>query len=228
MRSTIFRRLAGTVLVTAFTAACSDQGPEATGDIDITMQQTDAILAQVVGDWSASIVGAGAAMVQISPDTVEHLAIRITTIEMLPQGRDEAESGAWVTLELGSPVIIDLTDLPTEAESPLVIASGTVEVGDYANIRLFTDSAAIRFAGPISLGAAEDFNPGVAYLVDIPSGDQTGINTDITFTVEADADGTENDVGLLFNAGSTFQNVSATGTGGVMLTPVIHERGDGS
>lgn len=225
MRNNIIKRLAGTVLVATFAVACSDGGPEATGDVDITMQQTDAILAQVVGGWSASIVSAGASAAMVDPDTVETLAIRVTTIQLLPQGRDEEEDGSWVTLDLDERVLLDLMALPTEGESPLVIASGEVEVGTYANVRLFTDSASIRFKGPIELGVAATFEAGEDYLVEIPSGTQTGIKTNLTFTVEAEGD--LNDVSLLFSSGSTFQNVTATGTGRVMLTPIIHERGEG-
>lgn len=227
MHTNIIKRLTGAVLVAAFVVGCSDGGPEATGDVDITMQQTDAVLAQVVGGWSASIVSAGASAAMIEPDTVETLTIRVTAIQFLPQGGDEEEDGSWVTLDLNEPVLLDLMALPTEGESPLVIASGEVEVGTYANVRLFTDSASIRFKGPIELGAAASFEAGVDHLVEIPSGTQTGINTNLTFTVEADAEGNLNDVSLLFSSGSTFQNVSATGTGRVMLTPVIHERGEG-
>ena len=226
MRAKYTSRLISAFLIVTVAAACSDQGPEATGDVDVTILQTDAFLAQVVSGFSASIVGSDDAMVQIDPDTVEALTIRIATIQVLPQGRDEADNGDWVSLEMGSPVLLDLMSLPTEGESPLVIASGALEVGTYANVRLYTDSASVSFKGPISLGAAEDFEAGVDYLVDIPSGDQTGINTDVSFTVEAAAEGNANDVALLFDSGSTFQNISATGTGRVTLTPVIHDRGD--
>jgi len=227
MRTKQITSLATAVLIAALTTACGDEGPEATGDVEVTLQQSDAILAQVVSDWSASFVSGDASMTLVDPDTVESLVVRVTTIQFLPQGRDEADNGWWVTLELAAPVLLDLMGLPTEGESPLVIASGSVEVGTYANVRLYTDSAAIQFKGPISLGAAIDFEGGVAHQVEIPSVEQTGINTDVSFTVEADAEGILNDVNLLFNTGSTFQNVIATGNDMVTLTPVIHERGDG-
>jgi hypothetical protein len=166
-------------------------------------------------------------MVAIDPNIVESLKIYVSNIQFLPQGRDEAENGSWVTFGLGSSVELDLMTLPTEGESPLVIASGEVDAGDYANVRLFTDSAFIRFTEAVSLGAAEDFIAGEDYPVEIPSNDQTGIKTDATFTVEADADGNLNAVNLLFSTASTFQNVSATGNGSVMLTPVINQSGNG-
>ena len=52
----------------------------------------------------------------------------------------------------------------------------------------------IQFKGPISLGAAIDLEAGVAHQVEIPSVEQTGINTDASFTVEADGEGNLNDV----------------------------------
>jgi len=213
-------RLATTVLIAALTAACGDEGPEASGDVDVTLQQSAAILAQ-------GIVSGDASMTLVDADTVESLTVRVTTIQFLPQGRDEADNGSWVTLELGTPALVDLMELPAEGESPLVIASGSVQVGTYGHVRLYTDSAAIQFKGPISIGVASEFEGGVAYEVEIPSVEQTGINTDVSFTVEADGDGILNEVNLLFDTGSTFQNVAATGNGKVTLTPVINERGDG-
>jgi len=138
------------------------------------------------------------------------------------------EDGSWVTFELGTPELLDLMDLPNEGDSPLVIASGSAEVGTYANVRLYTDSASIRFRGPITLGSAFEYEGNVDYLVEIPSVEQTGVNTDVSFTVEVDADGIIYYVSLLFVAGSTLQNVPPNGNGTVMMTPVIHEGGAGS
>ncbi len=54
------------------------------------------------------------------------------------------------------------------------------------------------------------------HAVRIPSAENTGLKTDIAFTVEADTD-----VNLLFSPDATFQNVTATGNGQVILAPVI-------
>jgi len=64
------------VLLAVFAAACGDQGPVVTGDVNVTLQKTDAVLTQLVGDWAASIVSGDASMASVDPDTVETLVIR--------------------------------------------------------------------------------------------------------------------------------------------------------
>jgi hypothetical protein len=209
-------------------AACADQaGME---NVDVTMQQTDGMLTQAVSGWYASVTGGSSTAAAIDPDTVESLTITITDVEFLPvqNAAAEGDAGAWMPLELPQPVELDLMSLPTESESPLAIVSGAVDVGQYANVRLFTSSASIVFKGPIDLGEAGEFEGGTPYDVSIPSGEQTGIKTDASFNVEADAEGNINDVYLLFSPGSTFQNVTGTGTGEVILAPVIRSRPDES
>jgi hypothetical protein len=223
MRQTPWMQRIGMALAVAGVAACSDGGPGEREQVDVEMQQTSAIFAQVTGGWATSLTGGEGTTAVISPDVVASLTVRITEIQFLPadQEGNEDEGGAWVSLQLSSPVTIDLMTLPTEGESPLVIASGSVLVGDYANVRLFVDEAVIRFSETVSLGLALTFDADVDYDVTIPSGAETGIKTDASFSVVADAEGTVNEVGLLFSPGATFLNVSGTGTGNVMLAPVI-------
>ena len=228
MRTTYLRTsLMGMALLAV--AACTDTGPVATGDVDITMQETSQFFAQVTGGIFASNAGVSDAAFAVDPDTVATLVVRITRIEALSanEADNEAQDGAWVSVTLGAPVLVDLTDLPTEGSSPLVIASGALAVGEYVNVRLFVDSAAITFTGTIAMGALT-FDAGTTYQVTIPSGDQTGIKTDAAFTVTAGAGGTANDVDLLFSPTATFQNVTTTGAGTVILAPVIRSGGQGS
>jgi hypothetical protein len=211
---------AGTlVLTTVALAGCGDLGPGSEANIEVTMQQSDAALASAPEGWLGSTRSAGDASGNISRDTVAALVVRISSVQFLPTTGDSASDAAWVSLDLASPVVLDLLDLPTEGASPLVIASGAVPVGEYGKVRLFVDSAAIEFKGPINIGAAVSFAAGVAHQVDIPSAAQTGLKTDIAFTVEEGAD-----VNLLFDPSTTFTNVTATGSGRVILTPVIRSR----
>jgi hypothetical protein len=191
------------------------------GKVAVTMQQTDATFSQSLSGWSSHLTGSEGSAAAIRKDTVSALVVRITRIEFLPK-KDEAretDPGAWISLQLSQPVTIDLMALPTEGSSPLVIASGTVPVGNYGDVRFFTDSAAIRFKGPIELGVAYRYEGNTTYQVTIPSVAQTGIKTDAEFTVEGEAD-----VNLLFSPTATFLNVTATGTGSVILAPVIRSR----
>lgn len=110
--------------------------------------------------------------------------------------------------------------LPTSGESPLVIAAGQVPVGDYRMVRLVTSGATIYFNTTVQVGPAI-FDPDTGYDVTIPSGSETGLKTDATFTVAAAEGGNPTEVSLLFDEGTTFKNVTATGSGKVMLSPVI-------
>ncbi|HXV86219.1 MAG TPA: DUF4382 domain-containing protein [Gemmatimonadales bacterium] len=197
-------------------AACSDLGPASRATVDVTMSQSDAVAAQALSGWAGSVADGNDATASISRDTVAALVVRVTSIQFLPTTETSEDEAAWVALDLASPVELDLLDLPTEGASPLVIASGEVEAGEYRKVRLFVDSTAIVFKGPINIGSAFSFAANATYAVDIPSGAQTGLKTDLAFTAEDGAD-----VNLLFSTTSTFANVTATGNGKVMLAPVI-------
>ena len=213
----------GIALAMGALVACGDAGPGDVESVDIEMQQTDQMLAQATAGWFASVAGTEGQVEVVDPAAVASLMVRITAIEFLPavQEGNEDDPGAWVSVELGSAVEVDLMALPTAGESPLVIASGAAPVNDYVNVRLFVDQSTIRFATPITLGFAFSFEADTDYTVDIPSGAETGIKTGASFSVTADAEGNVNDVPLLFSPSATFLNVTGTGTGTVILAPVI-------
>jgi hypothetical protein len=169
-------------------------------------------------DWFASVAGAEAA---ISPDTVESLEITFTEVGFLLVGEDEADAGGWQTITLDAPVTLDLMALPTEEDGSVVIAAGSVAVGSYQMVRLMVEDGEIVFKGPLTLGAAFTFDGGEPYAVTVPSGDQTGLKTDVSFEVTAGGTGEANAARIVFAAGTTFQNVTVTGQGGVMLAPVL-------
>lgn len=228
MQITSWRNSAALLAALAL-GACSDTGPGTTGSLSVTMQQTSQIFAQVAPTLVADLAGGEAVAVAVAPDTVASLTVRVTRIDVLSEGDSAAadSSGAWQSLDLSAPVLVDLATLPVEGSSPLVIASGRLPVGAYANVRLFVDSAAMTFKGPLSLGAGASFDAGTVYQVTIPSAAQTGLKTDASFTVDADSTGTANDVNLLFSPSSTFQNISVTGNATVTLAPVIRGGGQG-
>ncbi len=93
-------------------------------------------------------------------------------------------------------------------------------------VRLLVSGGTIVFDADISVGqfTFAAGNPG--YGVTIPSGAQTGLKTDLAFTV---GEGGSTEVNLLFDEGATFQNATATGSGKVILAPVLRSltSGDG-
>lgn len=162
----------------------------------------------------------------IDPDKIASLTVIISRIDYLPADAAEGDEsdGGWQSLTLDADATLDLAALPAEGTSPIVIASGSVPVGDYKMVRLFVDSASIVFTGPLSIGQAASFDGDTEYEVTVPSGTQTGIKTDATFSVNAGDTGEANAVDLLFDPDATFGNVSATGSGKVTLSPVLRTR----
>lgn len=198
----------------AFAVGCSDTtGLNDTGSVTVTLQQVSD--AQAVDGWYASLVGVAGSL---DPDTVLSLTVTVTELEFLVGATgDGITNTSWTGIELPVPLAVDLMALPAEGDSPLVIAAGSVPVGDYRHVRLYVSDPTIEFAGPIAIGEAHTFDKEFPYFVEIPSVEQTGITTDLTFTVADDV----TDIQLLFDPAATLANVTANGAGAVMLTPII-------
>lgn len=209
--------LAGVLVVAG---ACESDPALAPAQLRISID--DGIIASMAAPiLNASVNGV---TVAISPDTVESLEIEVTEIAFLPADADEqaeAAETAWQTITLGTPVTLDLMALPTESEGSIEVASGSVLVGSYRKVRLLVGEGEIVFRGPLSLGGAASFDAGTPYPVTIPSGNQTGLKTDVSFEVTEGENATANAAYVVFAPGTTFQNVTATGNGGVMLAPVL-------
>lgn len=202
-------------------AGCSDAGP-ALAPSAARIALDDGMMAQHTAlAWFASAVGATAA---IDPDAVASLTVEITGVAFLPVGDADADEASWQSLPLVEAVTLDLMALPAVQEGSLEIAAGAVPVGAYRKVRLRASGGEIVFTGPVSLGTAVTFDGGVAYPVTIPSGATTGLKTDVSFEVAAGADETANAAYLVFEPATTFQNVSAQGTSGVTLAPVLRAR----
>lgn len=206
-------------------AACGLLDSSATEDVRVTMQQSDAALSPAMSGWFASVAGVDGAAAAISKDAVQSLTITVNEIQFLPKAAEAqaADEGVWISLVVDA--TFDLMALPTTDGSPLVIATGSLDVGNYGDVRLFVASAQIVFKQDVSLGVSlNTFTAGEpGYPVDLPSGPETGIKTDAEFTVEADTD-----VSLLFSPSATFLNVTGTGDGHVILAPVIRSKPDGA
>jgi hypothetical protein len=198
--------------------ACSDSGPELAPAAARISIADDMPLQRTALDWFASATGPAVA---IPPDTVQSLTVEVTEVHFLPATASEDDPGGWQSLTLDQPVTIDLMALPAESDGSLEIASGSVPVGSYSMVRLLVTGGEIVFKGPLSLGGAANFEAGTPYPVMVPSGAETGLKTDVAFEVTAGEDETANVAYVVFEPGTTFQNVTVTGGGGVTLNPVI-------
>lgn len=216
MKSIGRRYLMGAAAALA-TAACTESlNLEAMGEARILMQRESGPVLLESPSWADEQTTTA-----IAPDTVASLLVTVTSVQFLRLGAADTSdtSPAWSTVDLSAPVTLDLMALAND--SSLVIAQGSVAAGAYGRVRLFVTNPRIVFKGDISIGAGQLFAAGVEYQVTIPSGNQSGIKTDISFAVAANA---TSDARLVFDEGATFLNVAAAGNGRVMLAPVIRAR----
>lgn len=210
----------GLAAALAVAGACGSDAALAPSQLRISIDD-GMVTAAVAPLLSASVNGVTAV---ISPDTVESLEIEFTQIAFLPADadeQDEASEAAWEVLTLDAATTLDLMALPTEEEGSIVIGAGTVLAGSYRKVRILAAAGEIVFKGPIDLGGAAAFDGGMPYAVTIPSGAQTGLKTDVSFEVTEGENATANAAYVVFVPGTTFQNVTVTGNGGVMLAPVL-------
>lgn len=204
-----------------FLVGCADTAGIDTGSVQITLQRSTAT--------SAPASGAAAGAIDLA--NVASLMVEITSVRFLPvvaEGQDpqtqEDDEAAWVEVDLtnqeGEGITIDLTSLPTSDESPLVIAEGTVDAGDYRKVRLIVGEAWVEFVSGFTVGNYEYAATPEQHPVTVPSGAQTGLKTDASFTVEG-AGGTTQSVSLFFDDGTSIRNATATGSGSVNVNPVL-------
>ncbi len=207
-------------LTTAVAAGCDTVGIGGSGELRVTMQRVAGqTTTQAVSDGFASVANGSSKPIDAS--NVLSLTVEIANIQFLPAVADEGadDAGSWISLTI-APVELDLMALPTGGEPPLVIAAGSVPAGNYRKVRLFVGDATIMFEAALRVGQAI-FAGAVDHPVTIPSGAETGLKTDLAFTVENDSDGNPQELNLLFDEGATFQNATATGNGTVILSPVL-------
>lgn len=209
-------RLSVITLTAVVAAGCDTVGPDGTGNVQVTMQKIaseTATRALADGFASAAVGSYGS----IDAEHVMSFTVEITSIEFLPVVEDDGDAD-WISLDI-VPVDLDLMALPSAFADPLVIAVGAVDAGEYRMVRLLVSGGTIVFEQAVTVGQFT-FDPDEpdGYEVTIPSSAQTGLKTDLAFTV---GEGGSTVVNLLFDEGATFQNVTATGSGTVILTPVL-------
>jgi hypothetical protein len=239
--------VAGPLASLLIAAACSDSAITAptspvTATIAVSQESFTVSATRAVLTALASAAGPFASL---DPASVDSLFVTVTRVEVLPdsalylQWRHEMRerfagdtmearvnpawgslAADWYRFDVVGSGRIDLVHLPTTAGTGLLLASADVPPGVYAHARLFVSGATIWFHTPVDAGAYT-FAADTGYTVTIPSADSTGIKTDAGFTVP-DGGGT---IELAFDPGAAIRNASATGTGTVVLTPVLRSRG---
>ena len=219
MSRSLSRGLFGVALAVVSSACSSSLSLDAaaTGEARILMSR----------DTSPSFMSAPAESPEgarsVEQDTVQSLVVTVVGIDVLLEGASDtsATSSAWTSLDLSSSFDLNLMALPTGDAAAQLVASGAVRAGTYTHVRLRVTNPRIVFKGDVSFGAGGILEGGAEYAVVIPSSQQTGIKVAVGVTVEADA---STDIALVFDSAESLSNVAITGTGQVIMSPVIRVR----
>jgi hypothetical protein len=212
------KSLGPAVLVALAVAACTDgTGLGDPAPISATLQLSGSPTASP----SFQVVDARSAGAVVGLADVDSLNARVTRVEALPLAfePDSMDGGAWQSVDVSGNGLINLVKLPTETQGALVVAADSIPSGEYVNLRFFMEDLTIWFNKQIQVGQIV-FQPNTPYTVTLPSGAQSGLKTRARFTLpEGGAQ-----VSIVFDGGATLANLSITGTGAVVLAPVLTQR----
>lgn len=197
-------------------AACgSTLGIDATGNLAMTLQRADSnssSLFPAAPDTSAQTRS-------VSPDTVSSFRLTITSVAMLHSAFDSSHAGQWTTVQLRSPVTVDLMGLPSD--SGRIFARGTIEAGNYVRVRLIVAQPEIRFKGSVGFGVGSLLQGNTDYAVSL-QGQSSGIESSANVQVSGSASaGSQGELHLVFDQNASLGSVSIGSDGSVTLTAAI-------
>lgn len=214
-------------------AACEGgvSGPEDGARTSVTLTGSEGGSAAL----AAGILATETAMSPVDLDAVSSIVVRVDRVQVHRAGDDADETDgngdgdggegepAWIDLSVEAQDVDLISDL--SGGQTLTLAEGELPAGEYDQVRLFLEGATITFSEPQPVPGAGDGEITDAAL-SIPSVARTGIKIPgAGFTVEEDDPTT---VEILFEAGTSVQNIVITGTGDVKMTPVLVGSGGGS
>ena len=212
-RLTMIRGLSALGFALAFNACAESLSLDATGELAMTMQRAGSGLLAPQQSESQNRA--------VAPDTVDAFFVTVAAVQVQHSHGDSASAGTWSTMQLRTPVRVNLMALGTSDDSARVIARGRVEGGSYARVRLILTNPTIRFKGDVSFGLGSILQGGVDYGVELAGGQE--IEIEAAVDIEAGAS-SESAVALVFDQDASLGSVSVTGAGQVLLAAVIAER----
>lgn len=162
-----------------------------------------------------------ATSVALTPQDVTSGSVDINNVATLAATLDSVQlqtsgSQGWQTVQPGAGAQpINLLDLPAVSVA-LDLGTVLLETGA-CQARLFLTDAKITFTDAVVVGQFT-FDASTEYDVTIPSGPRTGLKADGGCDVPAGG----MTVTLAFDATATVGTITATGSGSILLSPVIH------
>lgn len=192
-------------LTTLLASAC---GPDSTGGGGVVSVPIS--VTRSGGSFSAALPRALVTTGVIDPANVAALSMQVDAVELHTPG------SGWQRVVLSAPVRLDLLALPTiGVGTPLMLGTVAVVPGP-CQVRLFVSAPVIRFNQAVEVGQAR-FEAGLDYSMEIPSGEQSGLKAEGECEVPASGAG----VTLVFGVASTVGTIVATGSGKLLVTPVV-------
>ena len=131
-----------------------------------------------------------------------------------------SHANQWYTLDVTGNGHLNLLALPTDTSAGIILASGTLPVGQYGAARLLITSAKIYFDSTWTSPQGFTFQANTAYDVTLPSrgaGRPQGIMTKAGFTLTSSG----SDVVLVFDPEATLGGAVVTGTGQIIIRPTL-------
>lgn len=228
------RRALSTLVVGVALASCDASTEPGVGRLDVVLSQSSSELAANV------VVGEMAVLAGVPLGSVQSIMITVDRIEVHRVGSDDDDqpedegsegegsegegedgtedddegSGAWISVDLAAEgVMVDLVGM-----SPQEIASDAVPGGTYNKLRLFFSLSTITFSEDVTVGGGEPWKAGIAHILEIPSGANTGIKVQTGFFVVSN--GETETVDLVVDLANSVKNITAN-QDRVKMTPVI-------
>ena len=213
MRSSRIRAL---LVVGVLALAACDLGPPAMGEARVSLAAAPSASLNA-GDGGAI----GTQSVPIALAMIDSLFVDVYAVEA---NRGDGDAG-WQTIELLDvpQQRINLVALPYDGSGSLELALGELEVGSYDHIRLRFDETTIKIYlnQDVTLGDGTVLTAG-GHGLRVPSGTQNGLKIHTArFEVTEDATAT---IQLIFDGPVSLGNLHTTGTGAVMMSPVLRSR----
>lgn len=126
----------------------------------------------------------------------------------------------WYSLDVTGNGRIDLTNLPTDSATGIMLAAGDLPAGEYVAARLIVTEATIWLNTAVTSDSGVVLQAGTGYPVKLPQrhGDAMGILTRTGFTVPESG----GNVILLFDPDVGVGHAVVTSNGTVIIRPVLH------
>jgi hypothetical protein len=206
--------------IAATVVACSadSTGPRAgTGGLQLRVTQTASSAATLIAAASLE----DAPMPAVVRGQVTSVEVTLTAVHALRMGANEDDESAWVRIPISPAQTIDLLNLPTTSDAPLLLPRGDLPIGAYRNLRLIVENATVTFGETVTVGP-RTWAANTPHPVRIPGPSETRLKVPTArFDVgEANGNGELIFIDLVFDPSTSVRQITAT-PNFLLMAPVL-------